>query len=72
MSDTPATAGAPPAKKALRTVTPGSTTHPNAEMDFIGWAIFLGLLVLVLPLLPFVAAIWLVSKAVEFVQRQVE
>ena len=47
----------------LRTVTPPSTTHPNESMDVIGWAIFLGLVVVLTPLIPIVAVIWLLAKA---------
>ena len=47
----------------LRTVTPPSTTHPNESMDVIGWAIFVGLVVVLTPLIPIVAVIWLLAKA---------
>jgi len=33
----------------LPTVTPPSGTHPHAQMDAIGWLVFLGLLFLLLP-----------------------
>jgi hypothetical protein len=46
----------------LRTVTPPSRTHPNQDMDIIGWGIFLVLLV---PLLPFIIIVWVISKIVE-------
>lgn len=54
-------------KSRLSAVTPPSLTHPNREMDTIGWGIFLGLLVLMLPFLPFILIIWAVSKIIEFV-----
>jgi hypothetical protein len=60
MSDSDADSRLP---KPLRTVTPPSGTHPNESMDVIGWLMFLGLLVLLTPLIPFLAVIWLLSKA---------
>ncbi|WP_424002126.1 DUF7535 family protein [Haloarcula salina] len=48
--------------EALRTVTPGSRPHRDEEMDVFGWGMFLGLLVLLFPLLPFLVIVWLISK----------
>lgn len=42
-----------------RTVTPSYHGRPDREMDVIGWAVLLILLVLVLPLLPVVLVFWL-------------
>ena len=53
----------------LPTVTHRYLPHPDSEMSLIGWTMFLLLLVLVIPLLPFVAVTWLVSKAVESLRR---
>ena len=47
----------------LRTVTPPSRTHPDESMDVIGWAMFIGLLVVLTPLIPIIAVIWLIAKA---------
>lgn len=49
-------------KKVLRTVTPPSRMHRNVEMDTIGWAIFAGMLVVALPLLPVLVVVWLLTK----------
>ena len=49
-------------KKVLRTVTPPSKMHRNVEMDTIGWAIFAGLFVVALPLLPILVVVWLLTK----------
>lgn len=38
---------------------------PDTEMTTVGIAYFLGLLVLLVPLLPFLAIIWLVSKVMD-------
>ena len=46
----------------LRTVTPPSRTHPNESMDVIGWAMFVGLVVVLTPLIPIIAVIWLIAK----------
>jgi len=34
-------------------------------MDVIGWGVALGLVILVMPLLPFIVIVWLISKVVE-------
>ncbi|ELZ94824.1 hypothetical protein C440_07107 [Haloferax mucosum ATCC BAA-1512] len=57
-------------QRAYRTVTPGSKMHPNASMDSIGWAIFLGLVVLMLPLLPFIAIVYTLSKLFGYLAAQ--
>jgi len=54
----------------LRTVTPPSGTHPDASMNAIGWLVFLGLLVILLPVLPILLLIWLFSKATEALQSE--
>lgn len=46
----------------MRTVTPLTGGHPNRQMDNFGWGIFLGLLVLLFPLLPFLLIVWVISK----------
>lgn len=51
-----------PVTKILRTVTPPSRGHSDSEMNTIGFAMFLGLLVLLVPLLPFLIIIWVISK----------
>lgn len=57
--------------KAYRTVTPEYLSRPNAEMNSIGWVIFLGLLVLLIPLLPFMIILWLFGRALDFIDSQV-
>lgn len=46
----------------IRTVTPLSRTRPDQEMDVIGWLLFLGMLIVLLPLLPVILAVWLFSR----------
>ncbi len=55
--------------RALRTVTPGYAGHPNREMGVIGWTMALLLVVLLLPVLPVLLALWIVSKLVSAVAR---
>jgi Na+-transporting methylmalonyl-CoA/oxaloacetate decarboxylase gamma subunit len=45
-------------------VTPPYLPRGEGSMDAIGWTIFLGIVVLFLPLLPVVVIVWLISKAV--------
>lgn len=44
------------------TVTHRYLPRPDAEMNLVGWAMFGLLLLLVIPLLPFVALVWLAAK----------
>jgi hypothetical protein len=46
----------------LRTGRPLDGFRPNAEMNAIGWTILLGLLIILLPLLPFIAIVYLFSR----------
>ena len=58
-----------PAKKVMRTVTPPYRGRPDAEMTTIGIAYFLGLVILLVPLAPFLLLVWLVSKTIEVFRR---
>ncbi|MEF8757274.1 MAG: hypothetical protein V5A33_03450 [Halobacteriales archaeon] len=51
--------------EAIRTVTPPSASRPNMEMNTVGWGLLLGLVILLIPLLPFVVIIWAISKVLE-------
>ncbi len=53
--------------KVYRTVTPPTGGHPDSEMNTIGWAYFLLLLILLVPLLPFMIILWVVMKLIDFV-----
>jgi hypothetical protein len=50
--------------KAYRSVSPRYESHGNAEMDSIGWAMFLGIVVILVPLLPFLVVVWALEKLV--------
>ncbi|MFC7129211.1 DUF7535 family protein [Haloferax chudinovii] len=58
------------ARQAYRTVTPGSHTRPNSEMDSIGWTMFLLLIVLLVPFLPFIAIVYVLSKVFGYLNAQ--
>lgn len=58
-------------KAVLRTVTPPYRGRPDSEMSTIGFSIFLGLLVLLVPLLPFILIVWLLTKAFGTAKRRV-
>jgi flagellar biogenesis protein FliO len=56
-------------RQAYRTVTPGYKSHPDAEMNSVGWVMFLVLVAVMLPLLPFLVAVWVVTKLIDYVAR---
>jgi hypothetical protein len=49
-------------KKVLRTVTPGTRGHRDPGMDVVGWGMLLGMLILLVPLLPFLLIVWVFTK----------
>lgn len=51
--------------EVLRTVTPGYKGRENVEMDALGWGLFLALIIVLVPLLPFMAIVWAISKVFE-------
>ena len=67
MSDEPDDPGM--LRRAYRTVTPRFRGRDDVEMNTIGWAIFLGMLALLIPLLPFILVIWLVGKLLDATRR---
>lgn len=52
------------------TVTPEYFGRPDLEMDVIGWMIFLGLIVLLIPLSPFLILIWVIGQLMNRTPRQ--
>ena len=54
-------------RRAYRTVTPGYRGREDVEMDLVGWGILLGLVVLLVPLLPFLVIVWLVGRVLDAV-----
>ena len=59
-----------PVKEVVRTVTPSYRGRPDAEMTAIGIAYFLGLVILLIPFLPFIAVVWLLSKITGYFARK--
>jgi len=55
----------PVVKKVIRTVTPGYSSHEDAGMNAVGWTVFLGLVLLLLPFLPLLIVVWAISKLLE-------
>lgn len=56
-----------PAKAVYRTLGKPFRARGDAEMNAIGWTIFLGMAILLLPLLPFIVLIWLITKVLDAV-----
>lgn len=52
-------------KRTYRTVSPGYGSRPDAEMDSVGWTIFLLMVVIFIPLLPFLLLVFLVTKVLD-------
>ncbi|MFC4358040.1 hypothetical protein ACFO0N_08785 [Halobium salinum] len=52
--------------RAYRTVTPGYRSRPDTEMHAVGLAYVAILLILLVPLLPFVLIIWAVTKLLSY------
>lgn len=50
------------ARKAKRIATPPYRGRRDVEMNTVGWAIFLILVALLVPLLPFLAIVWLLQR----------
>ena len=53
------------AKAVYRTLGEPFRARADAEMDAIGWTIFLGMLILLVPLLPFIVLVWLITKLLD-------
>ncbi|PSP95835.1 hypothetical protein BRC91_00625 [Halobacteriales archaeon QS_4_62_28] len=51
-------------RPSRRTVTPPSDEHDDSQMNVVGWIIFGLLAILLLPLLPVIALIWLFDRLV--------
>jgi hypothetical protein len=59
-----------PVKEAVRTVTPSYRGRPDAEMTAIGIAYLLGMVVVLIPLLPFILIVWIVAKITGYLARK--
>lgn len=67
MSDAESAADESTLEPVYRTLGKPFRARPDAEMDAIGWAMFLGMLILFVPLLPFIVLIWLITKVLDAV-----
>jgi hypothetical protein len=65
------TDSAPKLPAPLRTVSDFVGDHPNTEMHGFGLLMIALMAVLLLPLLPIFAVVWLVSKGIDAVRRTV-
>lgn len=61
----------PALPKAIRTVSPGYRSRPDSEMNAIGLGYAALLAILLLPLLPFLVLVWLVSRIVSAIRASV-
>ncbi len=57
--------------KAYRTVSPRYESRPLFEMNIVGWGMLLGLLILVVPLLPFIVLVWVLTKLFDLLSNRV-
>ena len=48
-----------------RTLGEPFRSRPDTEMDVIGWSLFLGMLILLVPLLPFLLLVWVITKVLD-------
>ncbi|AXG06165.1 hypothetical protein DU500_06745 [Haloplanus rubicundus] len=67
MSDAEPTADEPTLEPVYRTLGKPFRARADAEMDAIGWTIFLGMLILFLPLLPVILLVWAITKVLDAV-----
>jgi hypothetical protein len=59
-------------REAIRTVTPEYIGRPNREMNTIGWSIFLGMMILLVPLLPFMIIVWTIAWLTGRAERKIQ
>jgi hypothetical protein len=58
-----------PIDAAYRTLGTPYRARADAEMDVVGWSLFLGLVVLLVPLLPFLILVWAITKLLDSITR---
>ena len=57
----------PASESRLQSVTPSYLGRPDREMDVFGWGMFLAMLVILVPLLPFIVIVWMISKVLDVI-----
>jgi hypothetical protein len=58
------------AERVYRTVTPSYHGRSDEEMNLIGYLLIAGLLILLIPLGPFLLLFWLISKALDAISQR--
>ncbi|MFC7132228.1 MULTISPECIES: DUF7535 family protein [Salinibaculum] len=64
--------GLEPVQKVYRTVTPPYRGRSNQQMNLVGYLIIGGMLILFVPLAPFIIAWWLVAKLLGAIRQRAE
>ena len=72
MSDADADADESTLEPVYRTLGKPFRARADAEMDAIGWTMFLGMLILFVPLLPIIILIWAITKILDTVTPDTE
>ena len=67
MSDDESATDGPTLEPVYRTLGKPFRARADAEMDAIGWTVFLGMVILFVPLLPFVLLVWVITKILDAV-----
>jgi hypothetical protein len=67
MSDAETAADESTLEPVYRTLGKPFRARADAEMDAIGWTIFLGMVILFVPLLPFILLVWVITKVLDSV-----
>ena len=67
MSDAESAADESTLEPVYRTLGKPFRARADAEMDAIGWTIFLGMIILFVPLLPFILLVWVITKVLDAV-----
>ena len=67
MSDAETAADESTLEPVYRTLGKPFRARADAEMDAIGWTIFLGMIILFVPLLPFILLVWVITKVLDAV-----
>jgi hypothetical protein len=52
-------------RSVVDTVTPPYVSRPDTEMNALGWSLFVGILILLVPFLPLILAVWAISKLLD-------
>lgn len=59
-----------PVRRVADTVTPSFVSRPDTEMNIVGWSLFVGMVILLVPFLPLILAVWAISKVIDAVSGE--